>query len=130
MVVLFGAVALFIAGFGLISAATRNDVSGNFTFTSFATSSGIYLVSATTSTPVLATTTAKNRVYAEVFNVGTTTVYCNVNGLLAATTTSFAIYASSTFSFTVDAPYQGALQCINDGATTTVGRLYVLETGK
>lgn len=128
--IIFGISALFVAGFGIIYASPRPDVSGNFTFTSFATSSGIYTISSTTSTPVLATTTVKNRSFAEMFNVGASTVYCNVNGLPAATTTSFAIYASSSYKFTVDAPYQGAVQCINDGATTTTGKLYVLETGK
>lgn len=128
---IFGVFALFVACYSILNAAPRPDVSGNFTFTSFSTaSSGRLTISSGTSTQVLATTTVKNRSFAELFNIGTTTVYCNVNGLPAATTTSFAIYASSSYKFTVDVPYQGAVQCINNGATTTTGTMFVLETGK
>lgn len=127
---IFGVFALFVACYSILDAAPRPDVSGNFTFTSFATSSGIRTISSSTSTQVLATTTVKNRSFAELFNLGQSTVYCNVNGLPAATTTSFAIYASSSYKFTVDVPYQGAVQCINNGATTTTGTMFVLETGK
>jgi hypothetical protein len=128
IVVLFGALAFFFVGFGTISAAKRNDVSGNFVFSSFSTTTKSYNVSTTTSTTLLATTTVKNRQYAEIVNTSSQTMYCNVNGNAAAATTSLPVYASSSFKFaTVDAPYQGSVRCIASGNAT--GTAFVFETG-
>lgn len=130
VILLIGAFAILaVVGLLLTStetkAALRDNVFGNYVFSTFSTTTGQVVVG-TSSTQMLATTTLKNRSYAEVFNTGQVAIYCDINGRAAAVR-DIPVAASSSIKFTVDNPYQGAINCISSTSATTTA--FVLETG-
>ena len=87
-------------------------------YNSFTTSGGV-LVLSSTSTNLVATNTA--RLFLQVTNIGTSTIYCNLtNGAWATKYVGLTLFASSTYRFLVDEnPYTGPVNCIADGANAS-----------
>ncbi len=124
IILLITSVVLFAAvyAFGYYSNHGGNRTGANLPVTGYTTaavSSGV-LISTTSSTQVLATSTARN--YAEIDTTGGP-VYCNMNGGKPATLYSGIYIASSTkyvISPDTDNLYRGTVNCIGaSGITST-----------